>query len=398
MLRIGAIAVLLTAVSVGLALDAPATQEVKTLDGASHRGTVTKITEQEIQLRSEDKDTKLPAADVLNVELQPAKPPPNAPFVEVGLMDGSRLLCQGFGLKAKSAELRLFTGHAVNVPLESLRYILCEANVEARRKEFEPLLAKHDGPDVLRLQSREGTGIVTFEGFLGDADDQGETIHFKPEDGDAVQVSLARVRGIVFNRKPEAMPKAVARVHDTAGDAILVAKIATDADAYHLETPAGMKLDLPSALTQRFDFSLGKLAYLSDLSPLKTEGELIIAVTPIWTRDKHLEGGPISLGRKTYSKGISMHARCVLEYEVTGYNVFRCTLGIDDAMEGMGQAFARIDGDGKELFTTPITSKDKPQEVELKIAGMSKLRLTVDYGDDGDLGAHVDFAEARVMK
>jgi hypothetical protein len=29
---------------------------------------------------------------------------------------------------------------------------------------------------------------------------------------------------------------------------------------------------------------------------------------------------------------------------------------------------------------------------------MSKLRLAVDYVDNSDLGAHVDFAEARVMK
>jgi hypothetical protein len=398
MLRINPVLVFLAAITVYAGDEPPAAQEVKALNGTVYRGSLTHITEQEIHLRSDDKEVKLLAADVLSVELQAAKALPNSAFVEIGLMDGSRLRCQSFTIKAKSSELRLLNGQALPVPLEALRYILSEANVEAKRKEFEPFLAKPDGPDVLRLQSRDGPGIVTFEGFLGGADAQGETIHFKPEDGDAVQVSLARVRGIVFNRNPPAMPKAIARVYDTSGDAIVVAKVSTQPTAYHLETPTGITFDLPMEITQRFDFSLGKLAYLSDLEPLKSEGELIVAVTPLWTRDRHLEGGPISLNRKTHAKGLAVHARCVLEYDVTGYHFFRCILGIDDAMEGMGQALVRIDGDGKELFTTPISSKDEPKQVELKIAGMSKLRLTVDYGEDGDLGAHVDFAEARVMK
>ena len=399
MTRIILISTLLIGLSLALG-DEPATlqHEVKTLDGASQKGTVSLISDKEIQLHSGDQDVKLPAADVINVELQPAKAPPSMPYLEIGLMDGSKLLCQAFGLKAKTAELHLFTGHTVNVPLAALRYVLCEANSEAKRQEFEQYLSKRSGTDVLRLLSRDGSAVNTFEGFLGDADDLGETIRFKPEDGEQAQVSLARIRGLVFNRKPDPLPKPVARVFDTTGSVVPVTRIATNADSYHLESPLGLTLDLPKPLAQRFDFSPGKMAYLSDLDPLRSEGELIVAVTPIFTRDKHLEGGPISLSRKTYSKGLSTHARCVLDYDVTGYNYFRSVVGIDDAMEGAGQAVIRIDGDGKELFTTTIGSKDKPQEVELKIANVSKLRLTIDYGDDGDLGTHVDFAEARVMK
>ena len=38
------------------------------------------------------------------------------------------------------------------------------------------------------------------------------------------------------------------------------------------------------------------------------------------------------------------------------------------------------------------------RELDLKIAGVNKLRITVDYGQDLDLGDHVIFAEARVSK
>jgi hypothetical protein len=34
----------------------------------------------------------------------------------------------------------------------------------------------------------------------------------------------------------------------------------------------------------------------------------------------------------------------------------------------------------------------------LAIKGVQKLRLIVDYGEDLDLGDHVDFADARIIK
>src|SRR5262249_29567006 len=157
------------------------------------KGVVSTITDQEIRLQGGDKELKLPAAEVLDIQLQVEKAPPAGPYLEIGLNDGSRFLCQAFGLKEKMAELRLFTGHAINVRIDSIRYVLCEAHLEARRQEVEPFLTKRNGLDVLRLQSRDGMSVNTFEGFLGDADAQGETIRFTPEGGQPAQVSLSRV-------------------------------------------------------------------------------------------------------------------------------------------------------------------------------------------------------------
>ncbi len=391
----------------------PFVQEVKTLAGAIRKGEVRKVSDQEVVISSEGKDITVPIADVVTVEMQPARVP-TVPFLDVGLTDGTLLRCQALGLRGPAAEVRLFGGQAMQMPLAGIRYILCDAHQEMNRIEFEPLLAKPNNLDVLRLLSRDMTTVNAFEGYLGDADEQGKTINFKPDGGNPSQVALSRVRGLIFVRKrDDQLPAAIAKVQDVFGDVFLTTQVRPTEEGYQIKTVSGQTLDLPRALVQRFDFSLGKLAYLSDLDPLKVDGELIVAVTPFYARDKHLEGGPLTLQRQQYSKGLSVHARCVLEYDVSGYNTFRCFLGIDDQMEGPGQAVVRIEGDGKELFATPVTNikppensdkkedkpkEDKAQELELKITGMKRLRLTVDYGPDGDLGAHVDFAEARVLK
>jgi hypothetical protein len=156
---------------------------------------------------------------------------------------------------------------------------------------------------------------------------------------------------------------------------------------------------LPKQTLQKFDLTLGKLAYLSDLEPTRVEETPILADLYHYRRDKNLEGGPLSVGRKIYAKGLALHSKAILEYDVAGYSNFRCVLGLDDAMAGSAHAVVKIEGDGKELLATTVSSRDnKPQDVSLPIKGVQKLRLIVDYGEDLDLGDHVDFADARIIK
>jgi hypothetical protein len=380
---------------------APApTGEVRTLAGTAYKGEVRRVTDQEIQIATAEKEVVLPTADVIGVDLQGPKPPPNLPFLLLKLNDGSLLRCQAVGLQGKTVTARLFTGAALEVPLTAVHYLLCEAQEEKNRQDLEALVTKRSPVDQLRLMSRDGSAVNTFEGFLGEADAKGQTLQFKPEDGEQVNVALARVRGLVFSRKPEALGgPAVARVVDVYQDVILATKVQTTPEGFQVTTPAGATLSLPRPLVQKFDFSLGKLAYLSDLDPLRVEEAPILADLWHYRRDKSLEGGPLSLGRKIYAKGLAVHSRTVLEYDVSGYNLFRCVVGIDDAVTGPAHAIVSVHGDGKELFSTAVSGKDKQaRDLELKVAGVQRLRLTVDYGEDLDLGDHVIFADARVMK
>jgi hypothetical protein len=72
---------------------------------------------------------------------------------------------------------------------------------------------------------------------------------------------------------------------------------------------------------------------------------------------------------------------------------------MDDGVARPGRAGVRIEGDGRELFSTLVAGGDRPKELEIKITGVRRLRLVVDRGDDDDeLGDHVSFGDARVTK
>ncbi len=394
-----------------LVLQTPALHaaEFKTLSGQTHKGELVSIGENEVKLAVEGKELAVPLAELLAIELQPSsKPLPSGPHQRLRLIDGTTLTCNSLELKGNEASVKLFSGQALKFPIASVHWLLTEAQDEKNRKEFEEQLARKASQDVLRLLSRDGTAINAFEGFVGDADAAGENLDFKTG-GNTVPVAMSRVRGIIFSRKPgENAPTPLCKVSDGFENHFAARKLTISGERFQLVTPTGLEIETPRASVARLDFSMGKVVYLSDLEPLSVDESFLLADLWHFRRDKNLEGGPISLGRKVYAKGIAVHSRTVIVYDVKGYNNLRCVLGIDDQVTGPAQAVVRFEADGNALpievdgkkAAHPLTLKSRaePQEIKVDLSGVTRLRITVDYGDDLDLGDHVLFADARVTK
>ncbi len=400
--RLGALAALLLALPLHAA-------EVKTLSGPIHKGELVSIDDKQVKLTVDGKEVTLPAADLLAVELQAStKPLPAGPYQRLRLIDGTVLTCQSLELKGSEATTKLFSGQTLKFPMASVQWLLIDAQDEKNRKEFEEQLAKKASQDVLRLLSRDETAINAFEGFVGDADANGETVSFKTG-GNAVTVAIPRIRGIIFSRPPaENAPAPLCKLSDGFENHFVAKSLTIAGDQFKLLTPTGLEVESPKASAVRLDFSMGKVVYLSDLEPLSVDESFLLADLWHFRRDKNLEGGPLSLGRKTYAKGLAVHSRTILVYEVKGYNNLRTVLGIDDQVTGPAQAVVRFEAEGKDLPVTidgkaaanPMTLKSRAEPVEIKVdlSGVTRLRITVDYGDDLDLGDHVIFADARVTK
>lgn len=389
-------------------LTAAPASEVKTLSGASYDGVVTRLTADAAQLKLKDGATKeIPLAEVLSIELSAppneAAPPAGQAIHRVRLIDGSQLLAEQVTFNGSQVALKLRGGQAASLDLAGVASILLDAHDPKNLAEFQAALPRTQKGDVVCLVSRQDPkAINTFEGVIGIADGQGQTLRFTPDGGEPVQLAISRLRSLAFARsgtKPEAK---LGKLIDRHQNQFALSHVEMNMNGVKIETPTGLRLDLPLADAIRIDLSQGKLVYVSDLEPTYLDTEHVVYVPPAnlkYGRDRTLRGTPISVGRKQYAKGLSLHAKTVLEYEVAGYNFFRCTLGLDDSVSRVGAAAVRIEGDGKELFSQAVGLSDaKPHEVELKIAGVKRLRLIVDYGDDLDLGDHVDFADARIMK
>src|SRR5436190_7550016 len=71
-----------------------AADELRTLGGKTHSGTVTNITEKEITLKTADAEVTVPLAEVLALDLRAVKGvPTGVPYSDVKLLDDTVLHC-----------------------------------------------------------------------------------------------------------------------------------------------------------------------------------------------------------------------------------------------------------------------------------------------------------------
>jgi len=382
------------------------------LSGAIEPADLVRVSATEVVVKKDDKEKRFDTAGILYVDFGgDVLPLPATPHIEVRLVDGSHLRCNAAAIRGREIELHLFNGLSFKCPLDVVRHVLCEAQDESNRAEFKQLLARNTAQDILRLASRDGATINTFEGVIGEADAKGETLKFKTEDTTA-SINMNRVRGLIFSRRAsERTSNAACKLIDRCQNTLVLARVDSQGEEFTIGLTSGVELKVPRSLISRLDFSMGKLAFLSDLEPVLREfrfgvkEDLVKDLPEKYGRDatlftsKNGTSRQIRIGQRGFSKGLNIHSPTILEFDVSGYNWFRCILGMDDGVTRPGRAGVRIEGDGKELFGAQVTGGDKPREIELNISGVKRLKLAVDRGDDDDeLGDHISFGDARITK
>lgn len=377
--------------------------KVRTLAGKVYEGELLSLDGAGLAIKhkdgGKDVETKVPLAEVLDIDLQAVAAPANK-YVDVELVDGTLLHCGQMALVKGELDLKLVAGHEVKVPLSAVSYVLNNADDKNVRDEWKRFLAKQGTRDFIAIK-KEGVSS-TLEGTLNEGDAEGKTIGFEPKGTDQkVRVRLERIHGMSFYRKREGnLEDPLCKLTDTSGNVLVVTKIAAAGGAYTFTTGAGVKLDYPSAQLAKLDFSKGKLTYLSDLEPAKVTETPGLDGTDRFKRDKNLDGSAMRINNQAYPKGLAIPATTELVYDIGGdYKHFKTTLGFDDQVGGDSNVRVLIEGDGRELFKADIKrSEKKTVPVVIDVKNVKNLRIVVSSLDLFDLGYHVNLADAKVSK
>src|SRR5262249_52982639 len=115
---------LLACASISLGADAV---KLRTLAGKKIEGELVSISDKEIVVRAKEGPVITPVLAVLDLELQSSTAPAEPKFTDVMLIDGTLLHCLQFGLKGKQVEVKLVGGAEVKLPLETVSYVLNNA-------------------------------------------------------------------------------------------------------------------------------------------------------------------------------------------------------------------------------------------------------------------------------
>jgi hypothetical protein len=91
----------------------------------------------------------------------------------------------------------------------------------------------------------------------------------------------------------------------------------------------------------------------------------------------------------------------VLRYDIgRRYERFRAKLGFQQPEGKAGRVAVRVLGDGdKVLHEIPDLRGDQPPvDLDVSVAGVSRLTLEVDFGHDQDVADRVAWADARLIR
>ncbi len=144
--------------------------------------------------------------------------------------------------------------------------------------------------------------------------------------------------------------------------------------------------------------SPGNTVYLSDLTPASMTNHW----GPVEFDESNGEqaagdGGPITIGGVSYSKGLGVHAPSTIIYSIDSCTLLRASIGVDDEVGANGSVSFEVRGDGASLYQSSVlTGADAAVDIAVDVSGVSSLELRVTDGGDNVYWDHADWADARI--
>lgn len=382
--------------------------DVQTLSGDSATGTISGLTEDALTLQTSSGEKSFAFKELLGAAAaNAAKPSGRAPIL-VELIDGTRIPAESLQSAAGVATLKRPDGASLQVPIKQLRWIRLPELTEPAGKHdaaWADLTNANAAGDVLVVRNKGE--LVTTDGVVGDI--APDTVAFTLDEN-KLDVKRTRIEGIIFAQSArEALPDALCVVADSSGAHWQAQQLALENNEVRLTTSAGVQTELPLDTVTQFDFSQGKIVYLSDLEaesfdyqPYFSLAQPIASIDGFYRlrRDTGLEKQPLQLDGKVYRKGLAMHSRSKVVYRLPGkFRSFTAVAGIDDAVREIGgDVLLEISGDGKSLWKGTVRGGEAPQSLEVDVSGVKRLEILADYGAGEDVADHLDLGEAKVVK
>lgn len=396
------------------ALVLPADARISLLDGKSHQGVVSSITNTEIRLTENGADQTLPLAEVLTIDFPGAVSQPSDEPQQILLRDGSTLFATAVTRTAKALSLDSVSPGRLEIDNAAVRAVRLKPDDPGLRDQWQTFLKRESEKDLLIVLKRDGSGLDFLQGIVSSlALDKAEFLF----DDDTVSVPAERIYGVIFAaaKGAEAPRKPPMIVSTRSGNLLGAKSVALDAGQLRIESSWGSALTLPFDDITKIDLSGGRIQYLSDLIALEERFDgadpenSLLSIIDLDTqkllfgprRDSTMErDSKIRLRGREFPKGLCLHSRTEITWALDGqYSTLECLAGVDDevAWNGKYSVSLTIKGDDKVLFEKLIASSEDPIPLQLPVEGVSTLSILVDFGDGESTCDWLDLADAKLI-
>jgi hypothetical protein len=359
-------------------------------------------------LRLADKDeTRIAAGDLVSLR-RPALPlPPLPEDAHLILVNGDRVPCDGARLVGERLHFRhpdLAGGKETSLPLSavSVYWLESPANADDPEKLRRRLVTETRPRDRVLLLNGD-----VVEGTLNSLDPKKVEVEVARK---MVAVDIKQVAAIALSTeladtlKPRGTYAQVVLAGGSRVNGTRLSLSAATSDGATLEgtTLFGAPLKVPLERVAGLDVLQGKAVYLADLKPAKYEFRPYLDWSWPLVADGSVAGKDLRLGNATYTRGLGMHSHSRVTYQLGGaYRRFEALVGLDPRTGRQGSARINVYADGKPVDlggAADLREGSKPLVVNVDVAGVKELVLETAFGRRGDVQAHVNWVDARLVK
>ena len=381
------------------------------LSGTKLTGKLIGLNQNSITLGTAAGEKVLAVEQLIDVRWEPVKAEALPPG-QVYLLDGSVLRFASLTTEGREVRVDSPIYGELTISLSQVRAIRFGKKAEAA-DAWISMLQRNRSKDLLVLPKKKKAGeLDPTTGVIGKIGAESLTFVLG---GDEIPVKRTRVYGVIYARKPVAPTGGF--VVEASGDRIAASDVKWNAADSVLEVQAagGRSMPVRRQYLSRVDCSGGKIRYLDEMKPVFYDFASVLP-DELYKKifryrvNETMDGQPLRLGGKTYSRGLWIHSKTTLRYSLDGeYSRFETVAGIDDDIPRRDKTKARltIKADERVLFDEDVWITDKPRQLKLNIADAQTLEIVVGFGEkraDGSPPLHaalqdwVDLADAKVLK
>ncbi|MCH9058596.1 MAG: NPCBM/NEW2 domain-containing protein [Planctomycetes bacterium] len=237
-----------------------------------------------------------------------------------------------------------------------------------------------------------------IRGFISTIDDRGISV---AGDSQEYEIPHDLLAGVRFARASAPPPKGRHALVDLRhGGRITVTGLEWRGGSFVAELPDVGRVTIEAGDVLSIEMIGGRWEWLSLREPVTYQHTPMLSLDWPYRTDENLFGGPLAVAGRRFERGISVHSRSSLTYELGGrYREFVTALGLDDTSGPLADVDVLVRVDGKTLYSKQhLRRGELVGPIRLEIRGASRIELIVDFGAGGDLQDRFDWIEPALIR
>lgn len=337
--------------------------------------------------------TTLDDLQLIQLSAAPIPPPLEKPAVIVELVGGGMVSAKQVTLADDQCTITWAHGDPLKVPIDAIRALRLQPEVES--DEFDKSLAA-PAADLDRIFVKVEGKIDSLTGLVNKLTETEIALEL---DGQIRNLPRDRVVGVVVAlAAPEVrLPRCTFYLRD--GSLLGGDLVSLTGNKCQVQVGGNSQVAVPWDAVHRVVVRSSRVLYLSDLKPTAVKQQAIVTLIRPWQRDRSITGKPLTLGSRTFEKGLGLQSHTELTFEVPEeFDLLAATIGIDASANGKGDCQFEVLVDGQRLFSERVRSSDSPRDIQVPVSRAKTITLVVLPGADLDLADHADWADVRLLK